>query len=102
MPGLNEVAHDSGACSVRCKHCGRVTKTREIIKLLFESIIERVIAGERVTVPGFGAFYLGKIKGRRLVSPILNKPMKFGDRCQLRFSASPAAKQKLNPKQEGK
>lgn len=102
MSGLNEVARVSGADSVRCKHCGRVTRTREILKMLFDLILEQVMAGERVTISGFGAFYSGTIKGRRLTSPILKKPVRFGDKRQLRFSASPAAKQRLNPPQEGK
>jgi DNA-binding protein HU-beta len=56
------------------------------------SIEEAILAGERVTISGFGTFELTRHKGRTVVNPATKQPMDLPPQTTARFRASKVLK----------
>lgn len=69
-----------------------------IVQSIFQEIMARVAAGEKVKVKNFGTFQAKVYPGRELTSPRVNggKPFNFPDSLGLKFRQSQRAKQTLN------
>ncbi len=97
MAGMADIAKEAGLNPVVDPETGRKIHTNEVLDRFFEIILEKVAAGERVHIKGFGSFSMKLYKGRTLNSPLMEGgEVTFNDQQTLRFSQSSLAKAKLN------
>ena len=59
-----------------------------IVKFVFQEIAEAVKRGERVSIQGFGAFELRKLKERRVVNPKTKEVLEVSGRNKVVFVPS--------------
>jgi len=96
MAGMKDLAKKARLNPGLCPKCNSVFDTSEALEKLFDLILERVKAGEKVHLSGFGVFYRHLYKGRTVKTPIIDGDCKFDDRFILRFRSSSLAKKYLN------
>ena len=75
-----------------------VTKKQanEAIDVIFESITDKLAAGERVQIPGFGTFVVSARKERQGRNPKTNQPMTIPASNGVRFKAGKGLKDAVN------
>ena len=56
-----------------------------IVKFIFREIAESVKRGERVSIQGFGAFELSKLKERRIKNPRTGRIIEISGRRKVSF-----------------
>lgn len=79
----------------KCPHCYQSIDLKEYWKVLFQTIIDRLDKGERVTLPGFGAFE-AKPYGGWDIKGIDGQNRKVPKGRVIRFYASAKAKKIIN------
>lgn len=72
-----------------------------IIDNLFETIMDTLDSGEKVSIKNFGTFEIKIHKGRKSVNPNTLKPMIIPSRKSISYTASENFKKKINTKAEG-
>lgn len=84
---LNDIAEQSG-----------VTKTQaeSVINALFETVITKARAGEKVAWPGFGAFSTSQRAARTGRNPQTGAEIKIAASTAMKFTAAKALKDALN------
>lgn len=94
MATMKDIAHDVQRDN---PHLGSKADMENVIKSVFEIILERIANGEKVSIYGFGAFQAKKIAGREVKSPLVKGgSVSFDDQLVLRFRQSQGAKKKIN------
>lgn len=67
-----------------------------VIEQVVETITEKLIAGEKVVVPGFGVFFVSQMKTREGINPKTGERIKIPPTKMPRFSASKKLKDLVN------
>lgn len=104
MAGVGEIL---ASMSTRCPNCATALEPNELINEFFRQVVERLKAGERVQVTGFGSFTPGMIAGRTVRKPPPRKGAKRSkkspeafvevpDREVVRFKMADALKAAMN------
>lgn len=88
MSGLTELSKKSGV------HV-------DVIQSVFSNILSMVATGDDVKINGIGTFKRRLFAGRTLKTPLLTKPIKYGDSYVLKFHQSALAKAQLNALAKG-
>jgi|GluameStandDraft_1065615.scaffolds.fasta_scaffold06127_6 DNA-binding protein HU-beta len=73
------------------------TTCREIIDLVLDCVIERLIAGERVTLSNFGAFSVAGKMARSGVNPRTKERIVIPPHRVIKFRAGNELEKQLNP-----
>ncbi len=75
-----------------------VTKklAHEAVEAVFDHIAEKLAAGERVQIPGFGTFVISARKERQGRNPQTGEPMTIKASNNVRFKAGKALKDAVN------
>ena len=63
-------------------------EAESIVRFVFQEIAEAVKRGERVSIQGFGAFELRKLKERRVVNPKTKEVLEVSGRNKVVFVPS--------------
>ena len=72
-------------------------EAHDLLDLILHLIKDRLAAGERVEIPGFGAFEVTRTPDRVVRHPVTGRALKLGGRKGLAFRPSRLLKQHLNP-----
>jgi DNA-binding protein HU-beta len=64
------------------------TQAMKFLESFIASLEEAILAGERVTLSGFGTFELTQHKERTVINPATRQPMKIPPQTTARFRAS--------------
>jgi len=107
---IDDVLRNNDAHRMACRKCGTKHDTNDIIKSFFDSVLEKLGAGEEVYIHGFGRFMPKMIAGRKQMVGLPTvtggtaddpKPpveISFADRKGIKFRICGTAKNVLNPK----
>lgn len=104
---IDDVLRNNDAHRMACRKCGTKHDTTDIIKSFFDSVLEKLGAGEEVYIHGFGRFMPKMIAGRKQMVGLPtvtggdgNPPVEisFADRKGIKFRICGTAKNILNPK----
>jgi nucleoid DNA-binding protein len=73
---------------------GNITKKQasEAINLIFDAVAEGLVAGDEISIPGFGKFSVVTRKARTGLNPQTKKKIKIPARKAAKFSAAKALK----------
>lgn len=71
-------------------------EAQELLDLILKLIKDRLVAGERVEIPGFGSFDVTRMAGREVRHPVTGRRMRVGGRRSLVFRPSRLLKRHLN------
>jgi DNA-binding protein HU-beta len=76
---------------------GKITKkfASESIDLVFTTMAEGLVAGQEISIPGFGKFSVTVRKARSGVNPSTRKKIKIPERKAPKFSAAKALKESI-------
>ena len=72
-------------------------EAHDLLDLILHLIKDRLAAGERVEIPGFGAFEVTRTPDRVVRHPVTGRTLRLGGRKGLAFRPSRLLKQHLNP-----
>lgn len=93
MPGKTEIveriAFETGLPKA---HAARA------IEVMLDSIVDWLRVGERVTIPGFGSFYLSDRPAREVTNPRTGAPVHVAASRSVRFKAGRELKDAVAPK----
>lgn len=73
-------------------HKGEAVK---FLKAFIASVEESILAGQRVTISGFGTFELAQHKERTVINPATKQPMTLPAQTTARFRASRGFKSRV-------
>jgi len=85
MPGIGDLAKDSGL------------KPTEV-KKVFESLVNRTVAGEVVSIQGLGNFRVADRKATKARNPQTGEQFDVGPSLRMKYTASKTLKERLNTK----
>jgi len=93
---LSKLAKMAGLTRIKCESCGKTSDGLDVVKRLFDLIIECCSQGLDVRITGFGTFHSTVLKGRKLITPIIEGgEASFKDARVLRFHQTPKCKAKI-------
>lgn len=73
------------------------SQASELIRSIFEQIGASLEKGERVALPGFGAFTVGQRAARTGRNPRTGEPIQIAAKKTIKFSAASALEKSVNP-----
>ena len=71
-------------------------EAQELVDLILNLIKDRLAAGERVEIPGFGSFEIVQVTARRGRHPVTGREFEVAGRRSLVFRPSRVLKRRLN------
>ena len=83
--------------AIAAKQQGTKKEAEAALKAVLDTIEEALVAGEKVSITGFGTFEVRDRPAKQCINPATKKPMTTKPCKALAFKAGKTLKDKLNP-----